>query len=160
MGREVSYTFWKDENGRYLKDFFPTLYTLSGVNGSQKLNVLESLKKSKPQVRVFYIRRNSGFGRECNASGFYDMKGDKFILKAGSVLSLGASPAYNYSAQGAQRISFLSEFCSKTPKGYVLKSDHVFDFPSAAASYVLGRPANGWKEWKDENNITLDSVYR
>lgn len=54
----------------------------------------------------------------------------------------------------------LNKYCSKEKTGYRLKKDYIFDAPSTAASYALGRSANGWTEFKDKNNITLDSAYR
>ena len=36
----------------------------------------------------------------------------------------------------------------------------IFPSPSAAATVVLGRPANGWTEWKYEDGKTLDEVKR
>lgn len=35
-------------------------------------------------------------------------------------------------------------------------TDFPFQEPSPAASTVLGRSANGWKEWKTENGQTLE----
>lgn len=39
-------------------------------------------------------------------------------------------------------------------------SDYVFASPSSGAEIVLGRTANGWKEWKYKNGKTLDEVKR
>ena len=38
--------------------------------------------------------------------------------------------------------------------------DHVFDSPSGAAAVVLGRTANGWKEWRHSDGRTLSEVKR
>ncbi|PEY34810.1 hypothetical protein CN354_16230 [Bacillus cereus] len=43
---------------------------------------------------------------------------------------------------------------------YVFTSDYFFSSPSAAAAAVLGRRANGWAEWKDEDGKTLDELER
>ena len=45
-------------------------------------------------------------------------------------------------------------------KNYVLTSDVTFSSPSTAAMFCLGRPSNGWSEWKDKNGNTLDVIYR
>lgn len=49
-----------------------------------------------------------------------------------------------------------------TPNGNVYKFavNHIFSSPSAAASVVLGRQANGWIEWKYKDGRTLDKVKR
>ncbi|MBO4710925.1 DUF4357 domain-containing protein, partial [bacterium] len=31
---------------------------------------------------------------------------------------------------------------------------------STASTFVLGRPSNGWSDWKDKDSQTLDAVYR
>jgi hypothetical protein len=42
----------------------------------------------------------------------------------------------------------------------VFTQDFVFASPRAAAMVVLGRSADGWKEWKDKDNKTLHDVKR
>jgi hypothetical protein len=42
----------------------------------------------------------------------------------------------------------------------IFGEDFVFGSPSAAAAAVLGRRANGWTEWKDKDNKTIDEIYR
>ncbi|WP_255306983.1 DUF4357 domain-containing protein [Paraliobacillus sp. PM-2] len=39
-------------------------------------------------------------------------------------------------------------------------SDYIFNSPSAADAAVLGRRANGWREWKDEEGRTLNELKR
>lgn len=39
---------------------------------------------------------------------------------------------------------------------FVFLKDFPFQEPSPAASTILGRSANGWKEWKTENGQTLE----
>ena len=39
-------------------------------------------------------------------------------------------------------------------------SDKTFSSPSSAASFCLGRSANGWTAWKDREGNTLDTFYR
>lgn len=42
----------------------------------------------------------------------------------------------------------------------VFDRDHLFGSPSMAAIALLGRSANGWKEWKTEDGRTLDEIKR
>jgi hypothetical protein len=42
----------------------------------------------------------------------------------------------------------------------VFVKDHVFGSPSSAATALLGRTANGWKEWKSQDGRTLDEAKR
>ena len=43
---------------------------------------------------------------------------------------------------------------------YEFVANYIFSSPSAAAAVVLGRSANGWKEWKYIDGKTLDEVKR
>jgi hypothetical protein len=42
----------------------------------------------------------------------------------------------------------------------IFTKDHLFKSPSAAATTVLGRSANGWIEWKNSKGKTLDELKR
>ncbi len=43
---------------------------------------------------------------------------------------------------------------------YKFVQDYVFSSPSAASATVLGRPSNGWTDWKDEEGRTLSASKR
>ena len=44
---------------------------------------------------------------------------------------------------------------------WTMDSDKTFPpVPSTAADFCIGRPSNGWNEWKDKDGDTLDSVYK
>ena len=47
-------------------------------------------------------------------------------------------------------------------QGNVLRftEDYLFKSPSASAGVILGRRANGWIEWKNKQNKSLDDIYR
>jgi hypothetical protein len=42
----------------------------------------------------------------------------------------------------------------------IFQRDQLFESPSTAATAVLGRSANGWKEWKLKDGRTLNEVHR
>jgi hypothetical protein len=43
---------------------------------------------------------------------------------------------------------------------YIFKEDFIFGSPSSAAAAILGRRANGWTEWKNNEGKTIDEIYR
>ena len=43
---------------------------------------------------------------------------------------------------------------------YLFTEDYVFGTPSGAAQTVLGRPANGWTQWRNQAGKTLDELER
>ena len=52
------------------------------------------------------------------------------------------------------------EILKEVNNKYSLQTDYIFNSPSAAAASVLGRTANGWIEWKNKDNKTLDELKR
>lgn len=86
---------------------------------------------------LFYLKRDGN----TIASGFYDE--GKFVVLKGST--------YNYT----KNLSPLMKACP------ILEEDTVFSSPSSAGVFCLNkRTCNGWKEWRDSEGKTLDSVYR
>lgn len=47
---------------------------------------------------------------------------------------------------------------TRSPGGLVFTQNHTFRSPSAAAIVLLGRPASGWNEWKDDQGRTLRNL--
>ena len=99
---------------------------------------------------LFYTK-----GRGCDAKGFYSSNG--FTVLKGSVVAIKMAPSFNWKAK---RETMVEEYCSKEGDKAVMNTDKTFSSVSTAASFCLGRSANGWTEWKDKDDNTLDSVYR
>lgn len=157
LGRTVTYSMWKDANGKYLKDFYPQRFIIGGDTTPEKK---QPKATESSTLNVFYIKRDTDPDRSCNIYGNYDATTQKFIVHAGSIFCLGAALSYQDTAQGVARQTFLNKYCSKERNGYKLKRDFIFDAPSTAASYALGRSANGWTEFRDSRGLTLNDVYR
>lgn len=104
---------------------------------------------------TFYIIKKGQPNRTCNAHGFYDYNKKRFVIAAGSMLSLDVTPSYAASTSNLQRRNFLNKYCEKRINGYYVKVDAPCVSPSAAACYATGRSANGWVEWKDSTGKTL-----
>ena len=69
-----------------------------------------------------------------------------------SVLDPDCAPSFRGKEKRMQMLAQLAEM--KNGK-LTLTKDMVFPSPSAAAKFVLGRPANGLTNWKKENGETL-----
>lgn len=158
QGKVASYVNWIDSEGKYLKDIYPERF----VHAATNVNPVPSEQKPvvTGQLHVFFIKRDGTVGRNCDASGTYDPKTQKFTIRAGSVLALEMSTAFRYSAAGNVRRNFISKYCAKEGIGYRLRKDLICNSPSAAAALVMGSLANGWKVWKDVKGYSLDSIYR
>lgn len=67
------------------------------------------------------------------------------------------APSFNWKDK---RKIMLQEYTKANEDKLIMSSDKTFSSASTAASFCLGRSANGWTEWKDKDGNTLDSVYR
>jgi predicted GIY-YIG superfamily endonuclease len=47
---------------------------------------------------------------------------------------------------------------TRSPEGLIFTQNYKFGSPSGAAMILLGRPASGWKEWKDEHGRSLGQL--
>jgi len=90
-----------------------------------------------------------------DALAWYNTQSREITLKAGSKLVSEVVPSYKKYEK--QRLEGLKGNAEQKESYYILKKDRKFDSVSTAASFVLGRTANGWKEWMiKENNKILD----
>ena len=156
LGQFAGFEIWKDAKGKSLKEIYPSVFFNNDPN---KLGDGNNQTKADEQ-QLFYIIKNNGTKRECHAKGKYDIINNKFIILKDSILSLEVSFTYRFSVSDAMRQNFIKLNCIKKANGYVVKRDALCESPSAAASFVLGRSANGWSEWKDKDNRTLKEVYK
>lgn len=116
--------------------------------------IFDEVAKSGEQKRkLLYCK-----GKDAEATGEYTEDG--LVVLSGSICrnelvkSAGTWVAAHRSRLLEQSI-LLEE-----GKGLRFVEDFAFPSPSAAAAVVLGRPANGWIEWKYESGKTLDEVKR
>lgn len=154
LGRKADFTAWKDEKGKPLEVVYPNRF-FSPQKESSQLPLLFT----PDEPPLFHIVKTDEATRYCCASGTYDSAGNQFLILKDSILSLDVSSSYRYTAADYLRQKFIKLNCVKKPNGFVMKRDALCDSPSAAASIVLGRSANGWLEWKDESNRTLKEIY-
>ena len=133
----------------YRKDdmdgFFEDVKFLTSFIGCNIFDVVKTKEK-----HLFYIKV-----RGCEAKGFYDADG--FTVLKGSIVAKSSTPSFTWQEKREQ---LLNEYTSMNGGKLVLESDKTFSSPSTASMFVLGRPSNGWSDWKDKDGQTLDSVYR
>lgn len=133
----------------YRKDdmdgFFEDVKFLTSFIGCNIFDVVKPKEK-----HLFYIK-----GRGCDAKGFYDAKG--FTVLKESIIAKSSVPSFTWKEK---REKLIKEYASPDVDKLVLESDKTFSSPSTASEFVLGRPSNGWSDWKDKDGQTLDSVYR
>lgn len=111
-------------------------------------------------MHLFYIKKDGEVGRRCNAIGHFDEKARKFVLKKGSKWASEVTRGYQFTASELQRRIYIKKNCRVVTDSIVQSRDIICDSPSVAASFVLGRTANGWKEWIDKDGCCLKAIYK
>jgi len=84
---------------------------------------------------------------------------DGFAVLAGSVVARSTTPSFDATplARVRERLAADGVLAWRGGRLWVAR-DHVFATPSAAASVVLGRTANGWRTWRTAEGFTLDAL--
>ena len=166
LGKNSSYVEWEDEEGKGLHDFFPERFYRKKTL-MEKLAVLAKkpdVPSQAPAVdgpaHLFYIKKNAEPNRECDAKGYYDRVTKRFVLLSGSTWSKEVTKSYQYSASEIMRRNVIQKNCKLLFGSFKQFRDVLCDSPSQAASYVIGRSANGWEEWVDKDGLTLKEVFR
>ena len=128
-----------------MEEFFEDIKFLSSFIGCNIFDVARPKEE-----HLFYTK-----GRGCDAKGYYNSAG--FTVLKGSIVASDSVPSFRWTEK---RNKMMKEYGELNNAHYVLTSDLTFSSPSTAAMFCLGRPTNGWNEWKDKDGITLDSVFR
>ena len=106
---------------------------------------------AKPKVEHLFFTK----GRGSDAKGFYDANG--FTVLKGSIVAKTSVPSLDWKEK---RENLLKDYTIPNGDKLELETDKTFPSPSTASMFVLGRPSNGWTDWKDTDGHTLDDVYR
>lgn len=130
-------------------DFFETMQLLVSTLGYP---IFDEIKKAEKKDMLHCK------GKDAKAKGEYSEDG--LVVLKGSTCNRELTKSAG--AWVATHRNRLSEQDILVEEDDVLRftENSIFPSPSAAAAVVLGRPANGWIEWKYENGKTLDEVKR
>lgn len=134
-------------------EIFDTGRTLLATLGYPVFEPVASPVASVQSDEVFYCKSAGIDGR-----GLYTPEG--FVVLKGSVGR--KDNVQNFSPSNQKfRIRLLDAGVMREAGATVVfEKDHVFGSPSMAAIALLGRTANGWKEWKSADGTTLDQLKR
>lgn len=114
---------------------------------------MESSETSINEANTLHTTKNG-----VKAFGAYD--GDHFEVLEGSQIDF--SRRVKLEKYNAQREKLLNDGDIIVDKDgvYILKVSLEFNTPSRASDFVLGGSTNGWIEWKNREEKTLDEIYR
>ena len=113
---------------------------------------------SESNEEIFYCRNVK---RGIEARGKYQKDG--FLLLRSSTLRLDHTPFMEQKTRlPAWKKKMIEEGMLKEQDGLLVLMDDCFikGRPSASSDWILGKPSNGWIEWKNAEGKTLDELYR
>jgi len=97
-------------------------------------------------------------GKDAEATGTPTEEG--FVVKAGATARKEIVPSAIGSVTPARQRLLTNGVLEESNGQYRFTQDYRFDSPSGAAAAVLGRTANGWREWKHSDGRSLSEVKR
>lgn len=133
-----------------LLDNFDTIKILLSTLG---FTIFELIKKETKSQNILYCKGKEAFGE-----GEYQEDG--FVVYKGSKANKKLTPTCNSTIKNLRAKLIEDKILVEQENLFVFNEDYSFSSPSAAASQVLARNANGWIEWKDKNGKTLDELKR
>ena len=131
--------------------FFRDIQMLSKFYGC---GIFEAAKQETRSEHMYYVKASD---RPAQGTGFYDEQSGKFILLEGSLLATEVVKSFKSSTS---RELFINDHCKKDKGQIILLHDATFESPSGASSFVLGRPSNGWDDWKDADGKKLNEMVK
>jgi hypothetical protein len=137
-------------------EVFETGSVLASSLGYPLFDPVAKPKQSEELGEVLSLRSPSN-GVE--AKGLYTAEG--FVVLAGSVGRVGTAPSLGETNERWRQRLLDGGVMQPDDQGrLVFPKDHLFRTPSGAAIALLGRTANGWKEWKSPQGQTLHELVR
>ncbi len=100
-------------------------------------------------------------GRNTVAKGIASETGFKVL--SGSLIDATEVPSFasNFPRESTERSKKLNENAERvSEQQYRLTNDLTFQSVSRASGFCLGRPSNGWQDWKNKVGKTMDEVLR
>ena len=135
-------------------EIFETGHTLLATLGYPLFDPVAKATAVPTEDDVFFCKASGANGR-----GLYTQEG--FVVLKGSIGRKENVPSIIDTPGHRLRLRLLETGVMRVDgKTVVFLKDHLCRSPSMAALALMGRPANGWLEWKTEDGETLDAIKR
>jgi hypothetical protein len=137
-----------EQDQDFAMSFFDDLKLLIATLG---FPIFEESKKDQSKI---YLCK----GRDAHAAGEYTEDG--FLVFKDSKANLKESKTAGSWVSGMRKKLLEKGILKQEGSILIFTEDYLFNSPSASAAAILARRANGWTEWKDKNNKTMDEKIR
>ncbi|WP_191599997.1 GIY-YIG nuclease family protein [Marinomonas algicola] len=136
-----------------MEEFIGYLQVLVNTMGFRVFEPLVRHNDDQFQVDdCFYVKGARG------ANGRGKRVADGFVVFAGSEVTKDTVPSFPKWAQLIRDELIEGGVIVTKGESFVFEQDYLFSSPSSAAAVIMGRSANGLKEWKDDKGRTLATV--
>lgn len=107
------------------------------------------VSESQPEIEMFLTRTIKKYGITVNASA--KQTGEGFVVLKGSIISPEDDHTISSGIKKRRETAQIDE-------NHVLQEDVLFNSPSSAAMFVIGKSSNGWDAWKTKDGKTLHDL--
>jgi hypothetical protein len=136
-----------------MEEFIGYLQVLVNTMGFRVFEPLVRHNDDQFQVDdCFYVKGARG------ANGRGKRVADGFVVFAGSEVTKDTVPSFPKWAQLIRDELIEGGVIVTKGESFVFEQDYLFSSPSSAAAVIMGRSANGLKEWKDDKGRALATV--
>ncbi|GAL89276.1 GIY-YIG nuclease family protein [Jejuia pallidilutea] len=133
-----------------MEEFIENIKLLTNTLGHRVFETLVSAEANKAKkTNTFYIKAAKG----ANGIGIPSSKG--FIVFKNSEVATSTTESMQKSLINIRKRLIENKTIIKSENGLVFDKDYEFSSPSTAAAILMGRNANGLKEWKLKSGKTL-----
>jgi hypothetical protein len=133
-----------------MEEFIENIKLLTNTLGHRVFETLVSAEANKAKkTNTFYIKAARG----ANGIGIPSSKG--FIVFKNSEVATSTTESMQKSLINIRKRLIENKTIIKSENGLVFDKDYEFSSPSTAAAILMGRNANGLKEWKLKSGKTL-----
>lgn len=113
---------------------------------------MDDAKQGRNRSDILHTTRNG-----ITAFGVYD--GEKFVVLEGSEIDM-SSKCHSDTMEKQRQVALANENIALVNGKYKLNVSASFSSPSSAGMFVLGGSINGWTEWKNKDDKTIDEIFR
>lgn len=133
-----------------MEEFIENIKLLTNTLGHRVFEKLVSAEVNRTKkTNAFYIKAARG----ANGFGIPSSKG--FIVFKDSEVAISTTDSTHEFLIDIRNRLIENQTIIETDKGFVFAKDYEFSSPSTAAGILMGRNANGLKEWKLKSGKTL-----
>jgi hypothetical protein len=134
-----------------MEEFIDYIKMLVNTLGHKVFDEKREIKQNQKQVSFFIKATRGAEGQgEQTSDGFLVLKSSKAAAKVVNSLT---SSLINYRNKLIEENVIVNK-----GEHYEFTDDFIFSSPSAAASIILGRNANGLTEWKNKEGVSLKEI--